>query len=45
MSLLPKAGIIIRKEESKSLNYENFWMMKKTSAAVAEAIKWYPQDF
>ena len=47
LSLLPKAGMIIWKddEDSKSLDYHNFWMKHKSAAAIAEAIKLYPIDF
>lgn len=45
LGLLPKAGMIIKKEETWVLNYQNFRMTKKTSSAVAEAIKRYPSDF
>jgi hypothetical protein len=37
--------MIIKKEETKTLNYENFRLMKKTSSAVAEAVKRYPPNF
>lgn len=34
--------MIIKAQETKVLNYENFWMLKKTLKAVCEAIRWYP---
>lgn len=36
--------MIIKSEETKVLNYENFWMLKKTLKAVCEGIKRYPFD-
>jgi len=45
MNMLPKAGMIIKKKESKTLDYSNFRMMKKTAKAVAEAIRRYPTEF
>jgi hypothetical protein len=44
LTMLPKAGMVIRNEKTTHLSFANFGLLQKNSMAVAESLKRYPLE-